>query len=116
MLYALKHATTTTARVWARWPAGGTLSVVCNGATHGGMTLAAASDFSGVVEVAGLEPGRQYPFSVLIDGAAQDAGTLRSWASDRALSIAALRRRYTRCVNDSRQRWRRFAFRGISRT
>lgn len=78
MLYALKHATTTTARVWARWPAGGTLSVLCNGAVHGSETLAAAADFSAVVEVVGLEPGRQYPFSVLINGAAQDSGTLRT--------------------------------------
>lgn len=78
MLYALKHATTTTARVWARWPAGGTLSIMCSGSAFGAVALTSATDYSGVVEVSGLSPGSAYPFDVLIDGTARDSGTLRT--------------------------------------
>lgn len=78
MLYALKHATETAARVWARWPSGGSMTVVCNGQTHGPTTLAAPADFSGVVEVTGLAAGRKYPFAILIDGVERDTGTLKT--------------------------------------
>lgn len=78
MLYALKHATETAARVWARWPAGGVMTVRCNGATHGGVALVSAADFSGVIEVTGLAAGRKYTFEVLVDGVVRDTGTLRT--------------------------------------
>jgi hypothetical protein len=78
-MYALRHATETTATVWCRHTANGALSLVVDGREFIGDTIdTAVGDGTGTVTATGLQAGRSYPFSLRVSGTEIHSGTLRT--------------------------------------
>lgn len=78
-MYALRHATETTATVWCRHTANGALSLVVAGREFSGGSIdTAVGDGTGTVTATGLEAGMSYPFSLRVAGTEIHSGTLRT--------------------------------------
>lgn len=78
-LWALHHATQTSATVWVRHTANGLLTVTCNGQTFTGSTIdTTVADGCGVCSITGLVAGSSYPFTAYVAGIEVAAGTLKT--------------------------------------
>jgi len=78
-IWALKHATETTAAVFYRGLSNGVLTLVCNGQTFTGDTISTAvGDGTGLVTATGLSAGTSYPFTMYLAGVSVATGTLRT--------------------------------------
>lgn len=78
-LWALHHATQTSASVWVRHTSNGALTVTCNGSSFTGSTIdTALHDGCGICSVTGLAAGSSYPFTAYVAGVEVVSGTLKT--------------------------------------
>jgi len=81
-------------RVWLRTATAADVAVRAGGQTFKS-TSSAKTDYTAVVKIAGLEPGKAYPYEILIDGEPVSSTDLAGPASFRTLPASASMERLT---------------------